>query len=131
MSSNLRIFMLVAEIIYFVIIFSFLKKKTLQLKYTFLWLFAGVVMVFFTAFPGLFKSLVRLSGVKSAMNGLFAMCIFFIIIILMSLTSIVSKQSDKIRKLIQENAILEKRIRDIENNKDNENDSFAESNVKA
>ena len=35
--------------------------------------------------------------------------------IIMSLTSIVSKQSRKIRNLVQYSAMLEKRIRDIEN----------------
>ena len=48
------------------------------------------------------------------MNGLFALSVFFIIIILMSLTSIVSKQTEKIRTLTQENALLEERIRKLE-----------------
>jgi hypothetical protein len=42
------------------------------------------------------------------------MGVAFIIMIIMSLTSIVSKQSNKIRNLVQYTALLEKRIRDIE-----------------
>ena len=114
MSTTLQLFMICAEVLYFVLIFTFLKKKTLSLKYTFLWLFAGLVMVIFTIFPMLFVNLIKLCGVTSIMNGLFALCIFFIIIILMSLTSIVSKQTDRIRTLTQENAILEKRLRELE-----------------
>ena len=38
--------------------------------------------------------------------------------IMMSLTSIVSKQTNKIRHLIQEIAILEKRLRELEQNTD-------------
>ncbi len=118
MSTTLQLFMICAEVLYFVLIFTFLKKKTLSLKYTFLWLFAGIVMLIFTIFPMLFVNLIKLCGVTSIMNGLFAPCIFFIIIILMSLTSIVSKQTDRIRTLTQENAILEKRLRELEE-KDN------------
>ena len=114
MSPTLRIAMFLAEALYFILIFFFLKRKTLTLKYTFLWLLAGIVMVVFTAFPMWFVSLIKLCGVESNMNGLFALSVFFIIIILMSLTSIVSKQTEKIRTLTQENALLEERIRKLE-----------------
>lgn len=114
MSQTLFIVMLCAEILYFALIFLFIKKKTLSLKYTFMWLIGGIVMVIFTVFPDLFIFLIKKSGVTSVMNGLFALCIFFVMIILMSLTSIVSKQADTIRKLTQDNALLEERIRNIE-----------------
>lgn len=114
MSQTLFIVMIMAEILYFALIFLFIKKKTLSLKYTFMWIIGGIIMLIFTVFPESFIFLIKKSGVTSVMNGLFALCIFFVMIILMSLTSIVSKQADTIRKLTQENAILEKRISDIE-----------------
>lgn len=119
MSQTLFIFMIIAELLFFSLIVLFIKKKRLALRYAFMWIFGGLIMVVFTIFPQLFISLIKTSGVTSVMNGLFALLFFFVMIILMSLTSIVSKQDDTIRKLIQDNAILEKRIRDLENNKDN------------
>lgn len=116
---NLQITLCIAVIIYFLLIMIFLKKRTLELKYTLLWLLAGVVMAFFIFFPRALYNLVRSFGIESAMNGLYVMCIGFIIILLMSLTSIVSRQTNKIRVLIQENAMLEKRIRDLEKAADN------------
>lgn len=62
----------------------------------------------------------RLVGIESNMNGLFVMAIGFIIMILMSITSIVSRQNEKIRKLTQVIAILEKRVRDLEEEHENE-----------
>lgn len=112
--TNLQITLCIAVIIYFLLIMIFLKKRTLELKYTLLWLLAGVVMAFFIFSPRTLYYLVRAFGIESAMNGLYVMCIGFIIILLMSLTSIVSRQTNKIRILIQENAMLEKRIRDLE-----------------
>ncbi|HOO79522.1 MAG TPA: DUF2304 domain-containing protein [Lachnospiraceae bacterium] len=128
MSNTLQIFMIIAEVIYFILIFCFLKRKTLSLKYTLLWLIAGLVMLFFTIFPLTMIRAVKFIGVESAMNGLFALCIFFIIIILMSLTSIASKQSERIRTLTQQIAILEKRVREIEelNEKADENSNMQE-----
>lgn len=54
------------------------------------------------------------------MNGLFIACIAFIIMILMSLTSIVSKQADKIKNLTQTIAKMEKRLREAEGKDDKE-----------
>ena len=52
------------------------------------------------------------------MNGLYLMCLAFIFMILMTLTSIVSRQQLKIRILIQQLSMLEKRIRELEDGKD-------------
>ena len=37
------------------------------------------------------------------------------IIIMMSLAAIVSRQNEKIKNLVQDNALMEKRIRELEN----------------
>lgn len=110
----LRIVLIIALIVYFVIILIFLKNKTLELKYTLLWMMAGVILAVLVAWPEILSGFVRLIGIQSNMNGLFIMAFAFVIIIMMSLTSIVSKQANKIKILIQTLAILEKRIRDLE-----------------
>ena len=116
MSLTLQISMILAELVYFAVILFFLKKKTLSLKYTLIWLAGGLVMLVLTVFPMLMVKLVRLFGVQDQMNGLFSMLFFFVLMIIMSLTSIVSRQSDRIRALTQETALLEKRIRELEKN---------------
>lgn len=112
--TNLRITLIIAVCCYFVLILLFLKRRALELKYTLLWLLAGVIMGIFVIFPRLLVYLTRFLGIESTMNGLYVLCIGFILIILMALTSIVSKQTMKIRALIQENAMLEKRLRERE-----------------
>lgn len=114
MSITLRIFILIGIIFYFVLIFHFLRKKELALKYTLLWMAAGVIMLFFDLFPTLLTFMVHLFGIELPVNGIFAICIFFLIILLMSITSIVSKQTERIRTLTQYTATLEKRIRQLE-----------------
>ena len=51
------------------------------------------------------------------MNGLFIIAIGFMLMILMALTSIASRQNMKIRLLVQEIGILDKRIRELEDGK--------------
>ena len=113
-NSTLRTTLIIGMLIYFAIIFKMLKDKSLTLKYTLVWIFSGVVMGIFVIFPELLASIIVIVGIQSNMNGLFLFGIAFIMMILMSLTAIVSRQNKKIRTLIQDNAILEKRIRDLE-----------------
>ena len=112
--SRLRISLVIAVICYFIIILYFLKQKALNLKYTLLWLLAGVVMGALVLFPQLLVRVIHAVGITDHMNGLLIMCIAFMLMILMALTSIVSRQNAKIRTLVQELGILDKKIRELE-----------------
>ena len=112
--SHLRITLIIVVISYFIVILYFLKQKALNLKYTLLWLVAGAVMGILVVVPELLTRTIRLFGIQDNMNGLFLFCIGFIVLILLSLTSIASRQNRKLRTLIQELAILDTRVRDLE-----------------
>lgn len=114
----LRITLSIAVVCYFIIILYYLKKRMLELKYTLIWLAAGVVMGIMLIFPDLLEWFRSLLGIESNMNALYILCFAFIIMILMTLTSIVSRQMLKIRVLIQEISMLEKRVRELESRKD-------------
>lgn len=114
--STLRISLIAAVICYFILILYFLKQRALNLKYTLLWLLSGAVMGILVIFPELLTYIIHIFGIEDNMNGLFIMCIAFMIMIMMALTSIASRQNMKIRQLVQEIAILDKRIRELEEN---------------
>lgn len=115
--STLRVVLIIGVITYFAIVLMFLKNKALALRYTLLWLAAGVVLGIMVIWPKTLVGFVHLLGISSNMNGLFILCIAFLVMILMSITSIVSKQADKIKNLTQTIAKMEKRIRELENGK--------------
>lgn len=112
--TTLRISLIAAVICYFIVILYFLKQQALNLKYTLLWLLAGLVMGILVMVPELLVHIIRIFGIQDNMNGLFIFCIGFILMILLSLTSIASRQNNKVRRLIQEISILDKRIRELE-----------------
>ncbi len=112
--SNLRVVLIILVISYFIVILYFLKQKALNLKYTLLWLVAGLVMGILVVVPELLTMIIRIFGIQDNMNGLFIFSIGFIILILLSLTSIASRQNRKLRTLTQELAILDKRVRELE-----------------
>lgn len=112
--GTLRVVLICALVGYFIIILLFLKNKTLELKYTLLWMFSGGILAILVVCPEILSWFVKKIGIQSNMNGLFITMFAFIIMIMMSLTSIVSRQTNKIKLLVQEIAILEKRVRDLE-----------------
>ena len=113
-SHKLQIAMLIAVGLYFMIVFQLLKRKTLNLKYTLLWLASGVVMLVLAVFPQILGWLAALVGIYDPTNALFAFMFFCVIILLMSITAIVSKLNEKSKQLIQSVALLEKRVRELE-----------------
>lgn len=113
-TTTLRVAMLIAIVIYFVLLLHLLKKKSLNLKYTLLWIFSGCLMLFLSIFPQLLNWFASLVGIYEPTNALFAIIFFCIIIILMSLTSIVSKMNEKLKRIIQTIALVEKRVRELE-----------------
>lgn len=109
---NLRITLGIALIIYFGLILLFLKRKAIELKYTLLWLLAGLCMTILIIFPHILPAFLGVLGIVGNMNGLFIICIAFLMMLCMALTSIVSRQAGKIRKLTQSMAIMEKELRE-------------------
>lgn len=118
--DQLRISLICALVVYFVLILLLLKRRDISLKYTLLWLFAGVFMGILVIWPESLTKIISVIGIESNMNGLFILAIAFMIVILMALTSIVTKQSDKIRSLTQTIAMMEKRIRELEETEKNQ-----------
>ena len=71
-------------------------------------------MALLVIFPSILPAFLRILGITGNMNGLFIICIAFLMILCMALTSIVSRQAGKIRQLTQSIAILEKELREAE-----------------
>ncbi|MEE0808933.1 MAG: DUF2304 domain-containing protein [Acutalibacteraceae bacterium] len=113
MSMALRISLLLGILVYLVLIFVLLRKKSLNLKYSLLWIFMAVALLIMVAFPQLVSFIAHIIGIVTPINAIFLAFIFFILLLLISLTSIVSKQQNKIKTLIQNVAMLQKQIDDL------------------
>lgn len=114
MTPTLRIFLIIGIALYFLALMFFLRKKALTLKYTLLWFVTGFMMLVAVIIPQTVEFMAEFLGISSAVNAVFALAVFFLMIILVSITSIVSRQSVKNKALIQTIGLLEKRIRELE-----------------
>lgn len=117
-TQKFHIALICAVVLYFILLGMLLKKNRFLLKYSLLWIFAGVVMLLFAIFPQLLDSLAELFGIYNPVNALFAIVLFCIIFILVSLTAIVSSLNEKVKRLVQNQALLEERLKRIEEKTD-------------
>lgn len=77
-------------------------------------------MLLLAVFPQILNMFANIVGIYEPTNALFSIICFCIIIILMSLTAIVSKLNEKSKKVIQKMALLEKRVRELEEGSEQE-----------
>lgn len=115
MTSVLRISLFIGIVIYVFFIVWMLKKRSLDIKYSLLWLLSAFVLLIVDIFPQIVGFLSSLFGIATASNFIYLAVMFFMLLLLISLTSIVSRQKKEIRTLIQNLSILKAKVEDMEN----------------
>lgn len=106
--------MLLAAVVYLAIVFWMLKTKKFNVRYSLIWLLCGGVMVLFAAVPYFLLVLRDLLDIQMPSNLVFLLAIGFIMLLLLSITAAVTNFSERIKRLTQSQAILEKRVRELE-----------------
>ncbi len=97
-----------------VIIINMIRKRSLELKYALSWILAIVFVLILVLFPTLQVLLSNLLGIATPVNMIFFLGFCFSLLIIFTLTVIVSRTTDRLRKLAQQMAILEQKVRDLE-----------------
>ena len=112
--SDLRILLILGAISLFGMIVWLIKNKKIEVKYSIIWLAFSATMILFAVFPYLVLVLGDISGVANPVNFIFMTLFVFILLILLSVSAVISGFSTKIKRLAQANALLEKRVRELE-----------------
>lgn len=121
MTNLFKGILLVGVLIYLLIIIYLMKKGRMSLKYSLMWFFSGLMLLICALFPRIIGFFTDLLGIYSETNGIFFVGVCFILLIILSLTSIASGLSERIRTLVQTQAMLEKRVRELEEKLENKN----------
>ena len=108
MSLRLQIIVGVLIALSMIVIVNMVRKKKLNLRYALVWLIVGCVVLLFDLFPQLLDIVTNLLGIGVPVNMLFFLGFAFSLLIIFSLTVSVSRLSDKVKRLTQEIALLEK-----------------------
>lgn len=95
------------------IIYS-IKKGKIDLNYSLVWLFSSFLMLIFAIIPDFIENISKFVGFEKASNMVFCLAIGLIICILFNISTIITKQSKKIIKLVQEISLASKKIEELE-----------------
>lgn len=118
LSLNLKIFLIVVEVIFLLVILINIRNKRLLLKYSLLWLVAIAMMICVVIFPQLLFYIRIFLGMEVVSNLVFMLGWLTLLALTFALTIIVSEQKKKITLLIEEVGILDNKIKELKNDKE-------------
>ena len=114
MPLSLQIWFVVGSVVMLLIVFGLLKQNLLSVKYSLLWLAFSAVMLVFAACPYVVYVLRDLLNLVMPVNLVSLLLFCFVLLVLLSLSIAVSQLAEKSKRLAQANALLEKRVRELE-----------------
>jgi hypothetical protein len=110
-----QLFASLASLALLATVVELVRRRRLRERYALLWLAtAGVIFVFAAWRSGL-HDLSRALGIAYPPNALFVLAILFLLVLLLHFSTVISKLSDRTMVLVQRQALLEQRLRDLEN----------------
>ena len=102
METLLQIILIAGTFIFCGYIIDMVRLRKLELKYTLLWLFTSVSFIVMAIFPVIINWVAEILSIKERVNALFLITLFFLIMIIFSLTVAIADKSKSITSLTQE-----------------------------
>jgi hypothetical protein len=94
-----------------------IRRGQLEEKYALVWLLACIFFFLCSINLEIINFLARLTGVITPANFLFLLAFFFLVVICLSLTVVISKESQRHRRLTQELSLLKFEMEEMRNKK--------------
>ncbi len=89
-----------------VIVVELIRRGKLKERYALLWLFAGIVLIIFSTSRYLLELISRALGIFYPPSFLFLLAFFFLLLITLHFSVVISGLSEKNKKLAQELALM-------------------------
>ena len=105
----------VASVLLVLVVLELIRKRRLLERYSLLWLATGIVLLVLSLWRGGLNTIAGWFGVETYPPAvLFAIAIFFILLVLLDYSTAISKLVDQNVTLAQRLAILEEKLREKE-----------------
>lgn len=114
MTLRLQLYMLFGALALLAVTLFLLKKGMMAVKYSLLWLGLSLGLVLVAAVPSIMYVLSAALSIEMPVNLVFLLMFCFVLLLLLSLSIAISQLAEKCRRLTQANALLEKRLRALE-----------------
>ena len=100
----------VAALLLLFVIFELIRSRRLQERYAMLWLLTGIVILILGLWRGLLSTVADSVGIAYPPSALFVLAAFFILLLLLHYSTVISTLADQNRILAQRLALLEHRL---------------------
>ena len=110
MTVKLQIIVGICLFLALTVIVYMIKKRSLDLKYALSWLLALVFVLLLDLFPVLLTKLSAALGVWAPVNMIFFLGFCFSLLIIFTLTVMLSRMAERVRKLAQAVAMNEEKL---------------------
>jgi hypothetical protein len=99
-----------AALVLLAVIFELIRRRRLQERYALLWIATGLVILVLAVWRGLLGKLADAVGIAYPPSALFIVASFFILLLLLHYSTVISKLSAQNVRLAQRVALLEQRL---------------------
>ncbi len=133
--DKIQIISIVASLSIFFVVVNLVRRRRLKTEYSLIWIMVSVTFIVFSFWRDGIDWLAKLFGIAYAPSVLFIILLVGIILLLIEFSIIISKQSERIKVLVQEIGLLRLEIQTkfekIENNETlSQNNSSEENSAK-
>ena len=101
LSTMLRVVLVVLAVLALAVVIYAVNLRSLQLKYSLLWMAIALALVVTACFPGTVVALTAWAGIETPSNLIFLLAIVGLLGLCFSLSIIVSRQEAKLKRIIQ------------------------------
>lgn len=107
---RVAVFATIAAALFLLVIFELIRSRRLQERYALLWLLTGVVIFVLAVWRGLLGKVSDLVGIAYPPSALFILAAFFILLVLLHYSTVISRLSEQNTALAQRLALLENEL---------------------
>jgi hypothetical protein len=100
----------IAALVLLAVIFELIRSRRLQERYALLWLLTGLVIFVLAIWRGLLGEVSDLVGIAYPPSALFILAAFFILLVLLHYSTVISRLSEQNTTLAQRLALLERKL---------------------
>jgi len=114
MDTRLQIVAITGAVGLLLLVLELVRRRALMERYALLWLLSSLVIFALAAWKDALKVLAESLGIVAAPNALFFVAVAFILLLLLHFSAAMSRLTDQSKVLAQRQALLERRIRELE-----------------
>ncbi|WNB86333.1 DUF2304 domain-containing protein [Cellulomonas sp. ATA003] len=103
------------SLVFLALLFGLLLTRRVKEKYAAIWIVLGLGVCLLAAFPSVVFWLTDVTGVQVPANLLFALAMSVLLAVCLQISGELSTMEEEMRTLAEEHALLEARVREVEN----------------